>query len=136
MPKPTLLLEVEQALAAANEAKAELEAFDQAHPNLGADLASQTIRLDHISEALKWDPGSPVNIGVLVALSDAHGHQQDVVAPLRKLYEQGQELYLKSQWADRAYVHASHKWDGSAERLDYLMGLGLAALNKAPLTQE
>ncbi len=130
MQKPVLLLEVEQALAAANKAQAELEEFDRAHPNLGADLAGQTARLEHIKEALWHEPKLHMDVEVLIALSNADTYQQRVVAPLRKLQDERTELFLRGQWADRAYVHASHKWDSSAERLDYLLGQGLLALSQ------
>lgn len=130
MQKPTLLLEVEAALDAAEKTKAELEAFNEAHPNLGTELAAQTARLAHIKEALKWIPNMPMSLGVLVALSDAHTYQEEFLAPLLKLRDEREALAAEAHEAGRAYVFASHKWDSSAERLDYLMGLGLAALNR------
>lgn len=130
MTKPTLLLEVEAALAAANKARAELEAFNEAHPNLGTELAAQTARLEHITEALKWIPNMPMSFGVLVALSDAHTYQEEFLAPLFRLREERENLADLSYEAGRAYTDVSLKWDSSAERLDYLKGLGLVALNQ------
>jgi len=127
MTKPTLLLEVEQALAAANEAKAELEAFDQAHPNLSAEYEKQAELLGAIETARRLSLGNP---DVFKYLSEALICQRKVFNPMTPLVVARENLADLSYEAGRAYVYASHKWDGSAERWDYLKGQGLLALSQ------
>jgi len=141
MLKPTLFLEVEQASAAANEAQAELEAFDRADPELTFKVQGHRAILQALKEILLPPPSSPIGyVGmpweVCVPLRDAISRQESWLEPINAKWNKREALAAKVYDTGRAYVHASHKWDGSAERLDYLKGLGLMALNKAPLTQE
>ena len=137
MPKPPLLLEVEQALAAANEAQAELEAFDRADPELTFRVQGHRAILRALKEILLPPPRSPISYGYVAVHPHVQQHinqaislQESWLEPINKLWNKREALAAKAYDTDRNYVHASHKWDGSAERLDYLKGLGLAALNQ------
>lgn len=124
MTKPILLLEVEQALAAANEAEAEFEAFDKANPQLHDKLTAQYEVLGDISRALGRQALNSSE--VKSSLKQAHYKQRQTTDALHKIWVARGVLKQKVFDTGRAYVHASHKWDGSAERLDYLMALGRA----------
>ena len=128
MTKPTLLLEVEQALAAANEAQAELEAFDRADPELTFRVQGHRAILQELKAVLHPPPRNPIGYvtihwEVLSLLRDAVSRQEEVLDPINELWNKREALAAKAHEAGRAYVHASHKWDSSAERLDYLQTL-------------
>ena len=135
MTKPTLLIEVEQAFASANKAQAELEAFDRADPELTFKVQGHRAILQALKEILLPPPSSPIGyVGmpweVCVSLRDAISRQESWLEPINERWNKREALAAKAHEAGRAYVHASIKWDGSAERLDYLKGLGLLALSQ------
>jgi hypothetical protein len=136
MNKPPLLLEVEQALAAANEAKAQLEAFDKANPDLSLKVQGHRAILQGLKAVLRPGPRDPINYvdlpwPVHVLLNDAILRQEEVLDPINAKWNKREALAAEVYDTGRAYTNASTKWDSSAERFDYLKGQGLMALSKA-----
>ena len=134
VPKPSLLLEVEAALDAAEKAKAELEAFDGADPELTFRVQGHRAILQALRELLLPPPGSPLGyvtmpLRVQHHIVQAISCQEFKLAPIEALWNEREALAAKAYEAGRAYTDVSLKWDSSAERLDYLMA-------SAPSAQE
>ena len=135
MTKPPLLLEVEQALASANKAQAELEAFDRADPELTFRVQGHRAILQALKEILLPPPRSPISYvdvhpHVQQHINQAISRQESWLEPINERWNKREALAAKAHEAGRAYVQVSVAWDGSAERLDYLMALA------APSAQE
>lgn len=128
MTKPTLLLEVEAALAAANKAQAELEAFDRNNPDLSLQVQGHRAILQELRKILLPPPGSPlgyvtVHPHVQQHITEAISWQQLKLAPIEARWNEREALAAKAYDTGRVYTNVSLKWDASAERWDYLQAL-------------